>query len=330
MTYVLGVDGGNTKTVAVIASAAGRIVGYGRGGCGDLTGAPTAHHALSEIAWAVRVALEMAGLTTRDVAQSHYSLAGADWPEDEAYLQRALAARTDARGPVVVSNDAFGALRAGSPDGTGAVIACGTAAAAAARNSAGETWHTGFWVEPLCGIELGRLALRAVYSSELGIEPPTSLTTAVLERFGKPGVAELVRGFEGRGSKAPRQRELSRLAPLVLDAAEAGDEVAERIVREHGERLALYGAVAAQRVGLDPASCHLVLTGGVFRHHGRRLKQAVLQGLGRAEGSEAATTGREPAIGALLLALEAFGVVVDDVVAREIDGSLPPVGLFAS
>jgi N-acetylglucosamine kinase-like BadF-type ATPase len=38
MKYVLGVDAGNSKTIALIAGHNGRIVGTGRGGCGDIYG----------------------------------------------------------------------------------------------------------------------------------------------------------------------------------------------------------------------------------------------------------------------------------------------------
>ena len=38
---VLGVDGGNTKTVALAARPDGAVVGFGRGGCSDIYGAPS-------------------------------------------------------------------------------------------------------------------------------------------------------------------------------------------------------------------------------------------------------------------------------------------------
>ena len=36
MNYILGVDGGNTKTIALVATLRGEIVGAGRGGPGDI------------------------------------------------------------------------------------------------------------------------------------------------------------------------------------------------------------------------------------------------------------------------------------------------------
>ena len=36
MQCVLAVDGGNTKTIAIVAALDGTILGAGRGGCGDI------------------------------------------------------------------------------------------------------------------------------------------------------------------------------------------------------------------------------------------------------------------------------------------------------
>ena len=36
MPYVLAVDGGNTKTIAMVATADGAILGAAHGGCGDI------------------------------------------------------------------------------------------------------------------------------------------------------------------------------------------------------------------------------------------------------------------------------------------------------
>ena len=68
---------------------------------------------------------------------------------------------------IVIVNDAMGALRAGSPDGTGVVVACGTGAAVGARHPDGRIWHSSFWQEVQGADELSLSALRAVYRAEL-------------------------------------------------------------------------------------------------------------------------------------------------------------------
>lgn len=330
MSFVLGVDGGNTKTVALIASYDGRIVGYGRGGCGDIFGSASEEDALEQIDAAVDGALTIAGLERRDLSVACFCLAGADWPEDFTFLRGALRARgLGLAERLIVANDGQGALRAGSDDGTGVVITCGTGLAVAARHASGAEWHSGFWAEPLCGNELGRRTLRAVYRAELGIAPPTSLTDAVLQRLARADVPALLRRFEGRDAKPPTAEELNGLVPLLLDAAEAGDATARAIVSEHGARLAEYGAAAARKVGLDVTSCPLVLNGGVFRHPGSLLEDAVLERLGRPSGTSL-RGGDEPAVGAVLLGMEALGIELRDEVRAALRESLPPPELYAS
>ena len=155
---VLGVDGGNTKTLAVVADADGRVIGTGRAGCGDIYGAESPDAALRAIADAVAAAL---GAGSVDAAV--FSLAGADWPEDFEMLERELRARLGLPGVVVVVNDALGALRSGSPDWTGMSVVSGTHNAIGARHPDGRVFHLGWWPDGGGARDLGSGGLRAVY-----------------------------------------------------------------------------------------------------------------------------------------------------------------------
>src|ERR1044071_9751510 len=120
MKFVLGVDGGNTKTLALIARDDGVILGAGRAGCSDIYSAPSVNAAIGEIEGAVEAALTKAGIQPSELAAGAFSLAGADWPEDFRLHEQAMRARGYGQSIVVV-NDAVGALRAGSPNGIGVV-----------------------------------------------------------------------------------------------------------------------------------------------------------------------------------------------------------------
>jgi N-acetylglucosamine kinase-like BadF-type ATPase len=132
MNLVLGVDGGNTKTLALVARRDGSIVGAGRAGCGDIYGATSPPAAIAEIEHAIDAALREAGIQSSGLSASAFSLAGADWPEDFRLLEDAMRGKGYGKSMVVV-NDAMGALRAGSHDGTSVAVACGTGAAIGAR-----------------------------------------------------------------------------------------------------------------------------------------------------------------------------------------------------
>src|SRR6266487_7104290 len=190
MHYVLGVDGGNTKTIALVASLDGAILGAGRGGCGDIYNAPTSTEwrdstsaAIANVEYAVTSALDAAHIRPSDLVTAVFSMAGADWPEDFAYIEAAMEDRGFGR-TIHVQNDALGVLHAGSLDATGVSVVCGTGAATGARAADDRVWHSSTWQNQVQGsAHLGRKTLNAVYRAELGIEPPTTLIPRVLDFY---------------------------------------------------------------------------------------------------------------------------------------------------
>jgi N-acetylglucosamine kinase-like BadF-type ATPase len=319
---LLGVDGGNTKTIALVARADGTVVGAGRvTGCGDPY-AVGIDAALEVIVAAAVEALRAAGAT--DVARAGFSLAGADWPEDIEQLGTALGARWPG---CRVVNDGIGALRAAVPAGPGVVVALGTGAATGARGVDGRTWHTSFWQEPQGAHELGVLALQAVYRAELGIDPPTALTGRVLARLGETEVEAVLHLTTRRGVR--RWGEHATLASVLLDTAEAGDPAAAAIVARQGEALGRTALAAARRVGIDGLSFPLALCGGVMRHPGRTLPEAIVAAvLSGAPGARPLRPHLEPAVGALLLAFDDAGIAVPGAVEGRLLATLPPDTLF--
>ena len=137
---VLGVDGGATKTDAVVMDVDGRILGSGRGGSSNWESVGLAD-AVNAIVLAVDGALAEAGHTRRDVVAAVFALAGVDWPADHVRLAGALDF-LGLGGERYVTNDAFAALRAGISGRAGCVSSAGTGAVAAGRNEAGETART--------------------------------------------------------------------------------------------------------------------------------------------------------------------------------------------
>ena len=90
---LLGVDGGATKTVAVVADASGRVLGAGRSGSSDIHAAPDPDIAVDRVADAARQALRAAGVEGSDLAQAAFGLCGADWPEDMELYREGLTTR---------------------------------------------------------------------------------------------------------------------------------------------------------------------------------------------------------------------------------------------
>lgn len=328
MNLVLGVDGGNTKTLALVARGDGAIIGTGRAGCGDIYGAGTPAAAIAEIERAVDAALKEAGIVPAELSAGACSLAGADWPEDFRLLEDAMRARGYGR-RIVVVNDAMGALRAGSPDGTGVVVACGTGAAVGARHPDGRIWHSSFWQQVQGADELSKRALRAVYRAELGIDPPTLLRERILETFVARNVEEILHRLTGRDLPRPENRR--QLVRPLFDAADAGDVAARQIVISHGRALGDYAIAAARKVGLLEAPFSLVLTGGVLRHPSPLLRDSLVERVREAAPEVRAIQSRfEPAAGAVLLALDLMQIVTDATLLERLESTLPGAAFFAT
>jgi N-acetylglucosamine kinase-like BadF-type ATPase len=301
-SLLLGVDGGNTKTVAVVLEADGTVMGSGRGGCGDIHNASSPEPALAEIVRATTAALDSAGATAADLAAAAFSLAGADWPEDFAFLRSELQGRLGLRDEPEVVNDAVGGLRCGSGEMVGVAVVIGTYAAVAARNADGELFHLGFWPDSTGAHELGSQALAAVWRHMLELGPGTSLLDRALARWGCTDAEELLYAFTRIGGL--EESEPGRFADAVLDEAEAGDPVARGIVETVAGRMGDYARVCASRTGQLGAPFPLVLCGGVLRHPSSLLRTVLHS---RIPDGLPVYPDLDPVAGAVLIAADRVG-----------------------
>lgn len=337
MEYVLGVDGGNTKTIALVADLEGRILGAGRGGCGDIYNASIvgtswsdpASAAIANIEYAVETALHQAQVRAPQLVTAVFNMAGADWPEDFSLLYKAMKARGYGQ-TLHVQNDAMGVLHAGIADNVGVSIVCGTGGATGARGHDGRTWHSSFWQEQAQGaFGMSEKAFEGVVRAELGIDPPTTLTRHFLEYFEVDSVEEILHMFTAR-EPYPTKR-LSGMARALLDEAEAGDALARQVVLNHGRALGNYAMVAARRVGLEGTAFSLVLAGGVLRHSSTLLPDAIIERVQRTSPQVRPTRCRfEPIIGVLFSALEAAGIEINEELLARLAPTMPSSELFAT
>jgi N-acetylglucosamine kinase-like BadF-type ATPase len=301
-SLLLGVDGGNTNTVAVVVEEDGTIRGTGTGGCGDIHNASAPEPAVAEIVGATTAALKAAEATAADLAAAAFSLAGADWPEDFDYLRRELQARLRLQDVPTVVNDAIGGLRSGTEDMVGVAVVVGTYSAVAARNADGNVFHLGFWPDPTGAFALGSEALAAVWRHMLGLGPETSLLQRALARWECADAEELLYAFNRIGG--PEAPEPGLFADAVLDEAEAGDAVARAVVETVAGRMGDYARVCASRTGLLGAPFPLVLCGGVLRHPSPLLRVTIHSRI--PDGVPIYPTV-DPVAGAVLIAADRIG-----------------------
>ena len=140
---VLGVDGGGTSTVALLALPKGEPIGRGVAGPSNAkaVGAAAARQALEA---AIAAAFADAGLESRTVSVACLGLAGFDRPEDKQLLgEWAEAGKWAER--LILGNDGDLVVAAGTADGWGVGVIAGTGSIAVARTPDGRKSRAGGW-----------------------------------------------------------------------------------------------------------------------------------------------------------------------------------------
>ena len=320
--YYLGLDVGGTKTLCLIADRQGRIIGFGRAGCGSYE-----YHGVApariENEKAVQAALAAAGITLADVSAAGLGVAGADLPEDYDMLEREIYTPLFGSLPRIFRNDSFAALRGGAASGWGVVVACGTGCTCAGKNAAGDETRVGGlgpeFGDACTGTSIGEEGLRAVWRARDGIIPPTQMTALFVQRAGCPDLDTFFRKVY-HGEIDPRA--LEPRAPLVFRAAVDGDHAARAILDIGGRYLGAMATAVARRLGMTNEAFEVVLAGSVFKGEGPDLTTA-MEAVIRPECPRARLVRPrfEPVVGALLFAYDlghAWSESLDDRLATEL------------
>jgi len=305
LSLVLGIDGGATSTIALLADAAtGRELGRGSGGPSNIhaVGLEATLYAIED---AVSSAFKMAGQTPVTVAAATLGLAGVDL--DGVDVIRAWADRVQLAEKVSIANDATLLFAAGTPDGWGLAMVAGTGSIAFTMDKAGKTARAGGWGYLLgdegSAYRMGLLGIRAACRSADGITPPTKLLPALLAKFGITDPRDIIPVvYGGKWDKAA----IAGLAPLVLELA-ANDQTAASILEQQALELAktAAGAVTAGRLPLD--GIPIALTGGLLLRSVPFRTQFLehLRGYGVTPGPVGLV--EDPALGAVALARKMLG-----------------------
>lgn len=319
--YVVGVDGGTTKTVALVADEQGHILSAARGAGSNWAGEDV-EIPMAVVTQTVQQALDAAGLRGEDIELGVFTLAGADWPEDHTRREAVLARAGIAR-QVKVKNDSFGGLRAGLTRPYGMVLAVGTGMNAAVISPEGQEWAFGYYETSGGGSTLARAAFEAVLRAEDGRGQPTQLTQMILGQLGFPTVEAMLRASVLRKIDRPS---FLTLCPLIFEAAQAGDAVAAGILVRLGREWAEYATTMARRFKMQQTAFEVVLAGSIFKGAGPLLVDTITQEVHRAAPRASIVRARfEPAVGSLLLALDAISAdnQVSEAVYANLAASTP-------
>ena len=261
--WFLGIDGGGTKTEALIGSDEKHCV-WGKAG-------PSNPHAVGVMLGAKNVKAAILAAERQCGKSRPYKtvigLAGMDTSRDVLAMHRALA--KELRGIVApgwkLVNDIVIALRSGTDEKYGAVVIAGTGSNALAHGPKGAAKASGRGhrlADEGSGFAQGSAALHAVTKADDGRGPKTLLTKYVLQHFKVRKPADLIHIVYEPAFGKPQ---IAALAPYVQFAAQRGDKVAKEILTDAARELSLLATTVITKSGLQKKTFPLVTVGGIFK-----------------------------------------------------------------
>jgi N-acetylglucosamine kinase-like BadF-type ATPase len=301
-TLVLGIDGGASHTIAVLANAeTGAYLGRGEGGPSNIQ-AVGVTAALRELNTAVAGAFRSAKLNRVPVAAAALGLAGVDRSEGLDVI-RGWTDLVQLSHKLTIANDATLLFAAGTPQGWGLAVIAGTGSIAFTLDSQGHDARAGGWGYLLgdegSAFRIGLLGLRAACRAADNIGENTALLQAFLTELSTTDAREFIPTvYRGKWDKAA----IAGLAPIVLKTAATGDAVAQAIVEQETRELARTAAGAIASGKLSPDGIPVALAGGLLLEN-EPFRERFLHEL-RACGVTPSHVGLvdDPVVGAVVLA----------------------------
>ncbi|MBD1383414.1 N-acetylglucosamine kinase [Metabacillus arenae] len=270
---LLAVDGGGTKTLAVITDSVGKIKGHGRSDASNyqVTGIEGAKAAIeAAIIGAVKNVSEKKQIVRFQTGV--FALAGIDTPADQAVVNRIVTVACNKAGVIfdrlIIENDALSALLGATSNYPGALMISGTGSIAFAHDGKGQCVRSGGWGHTFgdegSGYWIGKEAIRAILKMNDGRGPNTRLKDRVLEAINLRAVEDLYNWvYSSHGSVDA----ISEIAKLVEICGDEGDAVSITILDQAAEELFTLLSTVMEKAAITNEDNSIILQGGVLKHN---------------------------------------------------------------
>ncbi|WP_422926226.1 N-acetylglucosamine kinase [Singulisphaera sp. PoT] len=305
---LLGIDGGGTSTVALLADLDGTVLASGRSGpsnCRAIGMKP----ALEALDQAIALAFAKLDEPVRSLECACLGLAGFGRPEEQATLREWADQRGLTRKLLTITDGDL-VVAAGTSEGWGVGVIAGTGSIAVGRNREGQSSRSGGW-GPLLGDEgsayrvvldaLRRIARRADGRERTGSQPDI-LTRHFFEALDLSEASGLVPAVYGPGVD---RTIIAGWAPIVLAAAAEDLSVAADLLDPAGRDLGDMVMAVARSLGIVEGKLPLALAGG-FLLSARQVESSLVEHLRNHAYEPEPVRVTEPAEGAVILARRAL------------------------
>jgi len=242
MQYFLGVDAGGTKTTFVLGDATRELA---RAQVGTIKRMKAdAATAEANLEAGLRELQAKTGVASREIACCCIGTAGETVPLVVNWLRDAFARQMG--GKLMIVGDVEIALDSAFFGKRGVLVLAGTGSNVAGRAATGEIVTAGGWGPALADQGSGHfLGLEGLRRGFLAVDQqrPTRLLADAMEFWKLGSLGELIEF--ANANPAP---EYAKLAPLVVDAAEKGDTVAQEVVAQGGTDLGVLAGLVIEHI----------------------------------------------------------------------------------
>ena len=305
--YALGIDGGGSRTRALLCDTHGQIIGKGLSG-----GTNPRTYSAGELKAHLQEAIEQAtrSIDCSKILAAHFGIAGAGDARTRAKVQAITKELLSEQTTRTIGHDLEIALVGGLGSNTGIVLVAGTGSACYGRTCDGRSTKCGDWGDLVddvgSGSWIGLRALQVCVRQADGRLPESPLKQAVMD-FLK---IEHMDAFKTRIHDSGLSRsERAQLAPIILDLASKGDEVSLAIVAEGVDALSSCVFITSRQLGIKSPT--VLLAGGLLQHtyFSNSLEAALNARIPNAIITQPILS---PTAGAVLMALKAANCEISD------------------
>ena len=265
MNFFLGVDAGGTKIRAVIIDEASQIKA-------EEVGGPANYHniglkkTITNVYRAIAGVLSKAYLSENDITWATIGIAACDSQKDHERLFGGFT--TDVMAgfaqKLTVVNDTKVALYSGTLP-PALVVICGTGANVYGKNATGTGAMAGNWGYFLgdkgSGYILAQRMFQTIVEHHDGIIEAPFLATKLEKKLGVKSSKDISDWYN---DAKPSIHEISDFAPLVIETAEEGDEVAKQLVDKTVQELGKALLAVVKRLKVETDYNRGVIVGGLF------------------------------------------------------------------
>ncbi|OGX19556.1 MAG: hypothetical protein A3K54_01735 [Omnitrophica WOR_2 bacterium RBG_13_44_8] len=307
--YILGVDGGGTKTVVQIADLSGRKITQAVSGASNCNSVGMAK-AIENLNTGILTAIKNLNLQNRIYFRSScLGFAGNNTEKDEKIYRQIVFNRQINKylnpDKTIICNDTRIGLAAGSDNENKIILICGTGSNCYGVNEAGEEAIASGWDYILAdegsGYEIGIKALRAFMRAYDGRGIKTFLSKTIMQDLNLKNELDLTKWAY---SSPLSKDKIGSLAKTVCRTAEMGDKVSIKILSEEAHEAAISVTAVADKLGFKNKQFDLVLVGSLFKCE-KYFKNVLMEKLKKEFAKiNFITLTRSPVEGAIKIAIE--------------------------